>query len=152
MRCLRKCKGNVPKKSSNNKVLDFLYRTESGRRVLKVLVHPAVSNIGRVFLNTRLSCVFINPFIRANNIDLSGCEKFGFNSYNDFFHRRYRKGYLDIDMNRDDFISPCDARLSVYEIGEDSVFNIKNTEYDLHDLLKDKKLAERYKGGHLWLY
>ncbi len=48
--------------------------------------------------------------------------------------------------------SACDARLSVYEIGEDSVFNIKNTEYDLHDLLKDKKLAERYKGGHLWLY
>ena len=40
----------------------------------------------------------------------------------------------------------------LYEIGEDSVFNIKNTEYDLHDLLKDKKLAERYKGGHLWLY
>lgn len=50
------------------------------------------------------------------------------------------------------FYSPCDARLTVYPIHENGKFEIKNTEYTLEQLLRDRKLAKRYEGGTLFLF
>ena len=47
------------------------------------------------------------------------------------------------------FISPCDSKLTVYDISKDSVVSIKNTRYTVNDLLKNGKLARRYKDGKM---
>ena len=49
-------------------------------------------------------------------------------------------------------ISPCDGRLSVYKIEENSRFQIKHTSYSTESLLKNEGLAKRYAGGYAWVF
>ena len=65
-------------------LLQKLYGTALGRKLLSVLVQPAVSKIVGYFMDSRLSTVLIPPFVQKNHIDLSQYEKQEFTSYNDF--------------------------------------------------------------------
>lgn len=134
------------------RVLSVLYDTVPGRCVLWALIHPLFSRAGGALLNTKLSTVAITPFVKSHDIDLSLCEKQTFDSYNDFFTRKLREDARQVGMEPWTVISPCDARLSVYEINEESVFVIKRTPYTLRSLLRDEALAKRFAGGTLWLY
>ena len=49
-------------------------------------------------------------------------------------------------------ISPCDGRLSVYKIEENSRFQIKHTSYSTESLLKNEGLSKRYAGGYAWVF
>ena len=95
-----------------------------------------------------------HPFIKKNDIDISVCQKNEFDSYNDFFKRKLVPGARTIDMTDEGFVSPCDSRLTVYDIEdtERQTFNIKDSEYTVASLLRDKKLARHYRGGKLWLF
>ena len=55
-------------------------------------------------------------------------------------------------MNKNNLIAPCDSRLTIYKIGDKSIFNIKNSYYRLEDLLRDKPLAEKYRGGYCLIF
>ena len=55
-------------------------------------------------------------------------------------------------MQQEALIAPCDSRLTVYDIREDSHFMVKGREYTLEELLKSRKLAKHYKGGTLLLF
>ena len=88
--------------------------------------------------------------IKKHNIDISDYENCKYQSFNDFFARK--KNYISIDANPLSVISPCDGYLSVYKIDELSLFNIKNTIYDLRALLKDEVLAEKFKGGTCFIF
>lgn len=57
-----------------------------------------------------------------------------------------------MDVSPEAFISPCDARLSVYPITQEGTFWIKHTQYTLPQLLDDTLLAQRFEGGMLWIY
>ena len=57
-----------------------------------------------------------------------------------------------MDMTKNSFISPCDAKLSVYKLDSDSVFEIKNSLYRASDLVKCKKLADKYNGGWCMIF
>lgn len=96
-----------------------------------------------------MSCSkFLIPgFIKKNNISLDGIEvpEKGFYSFNDFFKRKKLKISYDNESNH--FISPCDGLLSVVKLKGSSFFRVKNTEYDLAELLKDKRLSEEFAGG-----
>lgn len=137
---------------SQEELLSWMYGTTCGRCLLRPLVGPAFSKIGGAFLDSRISALFIRPFIEKNGIDLTGCEKEKFDSFNDFFKRKLKKEMRPLCEEEDAFLSPCDARLSVYPIGEGSQFLVKHTPYTVESLLKNKKLAEHYAGGTLWLY
>lgn len=50
------------------------------------------------------------------------------------------------------FIAPCDSRLTVHEICDGATFHIKNTQYTMHSLFRDSKLADEYRGGLLLLF
>lgn len=140
--------------STQDRVLRLLYGNRAGRMVLGWLIRPEVSKIVGRFMDTGLSRIMINPFIKKNDIDISVCQKNEFESYNDFFKRKLVPGARVIDTTDEGFVSPCDSRLTVYDIEdtERQTFNIKDSEYTVASLLRDKKLARHYRGGKLWLF
>lgn len=146
-------KGNITEENSmQDRLLEKLYHHTAGRMVLRPLVSPIVSKAGGWILSSRISTLLIPPFIRANAIDMSDYEQKKYKSYNEFFKRKLVPGARQIEMDPDIFISPCDSRLSVYRIDGQSSFCIKHTRYTAESLLKNRKLAEKYAGGCLWIF
>jgi len=129
------------------KSLSFLYNTKLGRTCLKFLVKPSVSKISGTFLSTRVSSLMIKNFVKKTGIDMSEYEQRKFRSYNDFFTRKVLDGKRSIDMDERAFISPCDAKLTVYPIDNTSTFNIKDSYYTVKDLLGGNKLYKAYENG-----
>jgi len=145
--------GNKSEKDSfQDKFLKALYTNIVGRALVNLLVNPVVSKIGGRLLSTSASKILIKPFVKSNNIDLSKYEKQEFDSYNDFFIRKIKKNERKINMDSKVLISPCDSKLSVYKIDENRRFFIKNTLYSTKSLLRDTKIADRYRGGYAMVF
>lgn len=133
--------------SKQDRFLKALYTSQVGRAFLKILTRPEVSKAGGLLLGSRCSVAAVRRFVKKNHIDLNLYEKQKYDSWNDFFTRKIKPENRPFDMRPEIFISPCDARLSVSAIDENSRFLIKNTVYTVKSLLRDKKLAARYAGG-----
>lgn len=138
--------------SAQDRFLEKLYGCLAGRILLKPLVSPLVSKAGGAFLGSRFSKPLIGPFIRNHSIPMAEYEPKEYTSYNDFFTRRMNRDARRVERNPEIFISPCDGRLSVYEIGANCAFSIKHTRYTVGVLLRDGKLAEGYAGGYIWVF
>lgn len=135
-----------------NKLLDRLYNTADGRRLLKLLTKPFVSKIAGDFMDSVFSKPLIKRFIRNNNIDTSQYVMKRFRSYNDFFTRKVKPDRRPVDLIRDHLISPCDSKVSIYPIDEKSIFRIKGSMYRVSDLVRNKFLARRYIGGWCMIF
>lgn len=131
-------------------LIRFLYHTVPGRSILKIVVQPRVSKKVGVFLNSRISRWLIPLFVRRNRINLQEYEKKRYESFNDFFIRK--RCVEQIDITPGHLISPCDGFLSIYPVDKDSIYRIKHIEYNLIELLKDKELAEHFKGGKCLIF
>lgn len=137
----------------NDGALGFLYGSIVGRILLKLLTKRFVSKLGGVFMNSHFSKGFIKGTVKRANINLSDYEKSEFCSYNDFFTRKMKSEKRPVAMNADNFISPCDAKISAYKISDDSNFFIKNSIYTVTDLLGgNTQLADVYKGGYCLIF
>lgn len=125
----------------------FLYRTIPGRMVLKLLVQPKVSKIAGCYLSSGASKWIVPYYIRKHKIDMSDIEipRGGFSSFNEFFIRRRETECFDVTCGH--LISPCDGFLTFVNIAENTVLNIKNTEFMVGDLLEDHKLARKFEEG-----
>lgn len=132
---------------SQDKFLEKLYTTGFGLKLIRILIQPIISRIGGLFMKSLLSRFLIKPFIINNLIDMNEYEDEDYGCYNDFFIRKIRQGARPIDMNKSHLISPCDSKLTVYDIDNRCIFPIKGHNYNVHSLLKDKKLMEKYRGG-----
>lgn len=130
-----------------NCILRFLYNTHIGRVILKVLTLPVISRAVGLFLDSPFSIWLIPIMVKRNHIDLSEYEKQKYESFNDFFTRKIKYPNRKFDMDEKSFVSPCDAKLSVYNIDENSVFKIKDSYYTLDDLLDEEETAHEYEGG-----
>lgn len=140
------------RKSGQSSIVSWLYGSRPGRMLLRVLVSPWFSKAGGKLLQTRVSALAVSPFVRSNGIDLSECRKQKFQSFNDFFVRKLQIGKRPVEQERRAWVSPCDARLTVYPVSMSGRFAVKGTPYTAAELLKNEKLAKRYDGGWLWLY
>lgn len=138
--------------TGQDKFLEKLYGSAAGRCLLKPLVSPPVSKLGGRFLDSGISTLAIDPFIRKAGINMKDYELRRYRSYNDFFTRKLRKGARAIDMDETHFISPCDCRLSVYPVSEQTEVTIKHTRYTAGSLLRSEALARRFAGGYLWVF
>lgn len=136
----------VIKKEDETLILKFLYNTFIGRILLLIITIPLFSSIVTLFLNNWISILLIRPFVKRNNIDISLYEEKKYKSFNDFFTRNKKK--INISLEKNIFISPCDCKLSVYR-ASDKIFKVKHTYYNLESLLKDKALAREYKNDYV---
>ena len=135
-----------------NKLLEKLYGTIAGRAALKLLTAPVVSKAAGKFMDSPLSVPMIKRFIKNNNIDMSQYEAKHFSSYNDFFTRKVRTDMRPVDLQPEHLISPCDSKLTVYKISDNSVFRIKDSYYRISDLLRSRKLSERFRDGYCLIF
>lgn len=133
-------------------MLWFLYNTIFGRALLKILTRPQLSKKCGEFLDSRASVFLIRPFVRANSIDLSDYYSKDFHCFNDCFVRLIKPGRRPFDMAEDAFVSPCDGRLSVYDIEDGTVIPVKQSRYSIARLLHSRKLASRFEGGYCLVF
>jgi len=127
--------------------LKFLYKIIIGRIFLKIFIKPSFSRFNSILIKSSISKLFIKKFIKKNQINLDEYEKNKYNSFNDFFTRKKKNEYLKFKTNNNELNAICDAKLSCYEINEESVFKIKNSLYSVKELVKSSKLAKEYIGG-----
>ena len=143
--------GNEYKVStSQDRFLDFLYNTKPGRVILKGMISDKLTRLIEIYMNTRISTLKIDPFIKKNKIKISDYEKKFYKNYNDFFTRKIKKNRRPVDMREDVLVSPSDGKVTVYPISDRLVVNIKHIDYSVKSLLLDRELSEELEGG--WLY
>ena len=140
--------GHIVKElEGQNKLLKKLYSTSAGRCALKILVSPFVTHLGGLYMSSPFSKTSISSFIKNNDIDMSQYEEKKYKSYNDFFTRRIKDGQRPFDDSKDVLMAPADSKLTYYPINDDMILEIKDTKYQLKDLLQDQQLANEYDGG-----
>lgn len=133
-------------------ILQFLYETIPGRFLLKPLTSPRLSKLCGRFLDSSYSRFLIKPFVRRNAICVSDYEISDIRSFNDFFSRKIYEEKRPINMDEENLIAPCDGLLSVWRIEEDTVFPVKQSRYTVASLLRNRKLAARYKDGYCLVF
>ena len=133
-------------------MLQFLYDTIPGRFLLKPLTSPQLSRVCGHFLDSTYSRFLIKPFICRNNIKISDYEIDDIQTFNDFFSRKIREGKRPVNMNFNNFIAPCDGLLSVWKVKRNTILPVKQSQYTLPELLRNKKLARRYNGGYCLVF
>lgn len=137
-------------KEYGGRSLEFLYHTVPGRILLKVFFcRRLYSRLYGMWMRSPLSARKIEPFIREYGIDLSGCEKTDYRSFDDFFTRRCRP--LS-EAGAEELVSPCWGRLAVYNIDEQLTLRIKGSVYTLPELVDNRWDLSPFGGGVCLVY
>lgn len=145
--------GKVTEEDSlQDRLVEKLYGHTAGRVLLRPLISPIFSKLGGRALDSGISRRWIPAFIRNHSLDMRDFEKKEYVSYNDFFTRRLVSGARRVEEAPGIFISPCDSRLGVYPVDENTVFSIKHTAYTVGSLLRNRKLARFFTGGYVWVF
>ncbi len=132
--------------------LDFLYKTIPGRILLKPLTGRRVSELSGRLLDSSASKILIAPFVKSHSIRIEDYELTDIGSFNDFFCRMIKEGVRVINRDKNALISPCDGLLSVCRIDDDTRLTVKQSMFSVRSLLRDKKLAEHFKGGYALIF
>ena len=132
--------------------LNFLYNTAPGRALLLPLSSRTLSKICGAFLDCGLSKPLIKDFIRKAEIDPEEYVMDGFTCFNDCFCRHVKEGLRPVDQDPAHMVAPSDGLLSVWKIEEDTVLPLKQSQYTVQSLLRDRRLAKRYHGGLCLVY
>lgn len=138
--------------ASQGKLLALLYRTKPGRAALKILTDPLVSRLAGAALEHPLSTVAIPPFVVKKHIRMADYAQEKFRSFNEFFTRPVKPAARPIDRDPDALIAPCDAKLTVVPITEQTHFVVKGADYSLAAFLGCKRLAKRFTGGQCLIF
>ena len=127
--------------------LKYCYCTRIGRPARCIMTQPFVTALMGAYMDTRLSAKRIEGFVRRNGIDMSDYVDCGYRCFNDFFTRSIKPEARPINYAPDVLISPCDGYMSAYRISSDSVFSIKDSYYNVEDLVGGSEIAQEYLSG-----
>ncbi len=134
----------------------FFYQNAVGRLFERILLqHRFVSKVFGFFQSRSFSRKKIERVAAELQIDLGEVERpvDGYRTFNDFFTRRLKPQARPIDRDPDTVIAACDSRLFVVpRLSDDTIFTVKGSTVSVPELLRDRTLAERYRGGTLFLY
>lgn len=132
---------------NTDRLLRDIYSFGVSRACVKVLSSAPVSKAAGIALDSATSALLIESFVKEHDIDLYDFEKEDYESFNDFFTRKFKKGRRVIDPREEALVCPCDGRVTAYPIADSDMFVIKNTVYSVSSLLRDSKLAGKFAGG-----
>lgn len=138
--------------AGQGKLLRLLYGTAPGRLALKGLTCPVVSQWVGDAMEHPLSTLAIPLTVKKKQIPMKEYQREVYRSYNAFFTRMILPEYRPVDPHENVLISPCDAKLTVIPVEEDTRFVIKGAEYRLSALVGCKRLAQRYMGGYCMIF
>lgn len=133
-------------------VLVFLYKTFIGRLILKILTKKWISNLVARYMQSPLSKLKIKRFIKKNKINMDDYIDDNYYCFDDFFSRKIKENKRVLKKDSNLLIAPCDGKLSVYKIDENTNLNIKNSNYSIEELLQDKELAKNYHDGYCLIF
>lgn len=132
----RNTKNVIEEKES--KFLKFLYKTIIGRMCLKLFTTTFFSDLIAKFLRSNMSKFLIKKY------DVENLNAKEYNSYNSYF---LRKRELNTNYKNDELISPAESKVSVYQITDKMILDIKGTRYTLEEIIQDKLLIQKFKSG-----
>ena len=127
--------------------LKYCYCTRLGKPARSIMTQPFVTALTGAYMDTRRSVNRIDGFIRRNGIDMSDYVESDYRCFNDFFTRMIKPEARPINYDPDMLISPCDGYMSAYKISSDSVFSIKDSYYNVEDLVGGGEIAGEYLSG-----
>ena len=133
--------------------LEQLYNTIHGRILLKMFYSNRIYS--KIVALSEKSCFSkrkIAPFIDKYNINLDEYENKNYKSFDDFFTRKKKSEFLEVDKNTKSFIAPCDGKLQVFKIDKALRLKVKGSLYNLSELLEDERIVDRYRGGTCLVY
>ena len=130
-----------------NNGLKFLYNNVFGRLILKLITLKFIVNLYAKYQNSKLSKHKIKKFIKKNNINMDEYIEKDYNSFNDFFMRQIKPEKRTIENG---FISPCDAKLSIYKIDDNLSLHVKNSIYTIDELIDGD--SSEFKNGYALVY
>lgn len=142
----------LPPEEKPKKSLRFLYYNPFGKPILKLMTCRWVSKVAGKYLDSRLSKGMIKKYIRNNQIDMAQYEEEEYSCFNAFFTRRIKKELRPFDSEPTAFCSPCDGKLTVFPIDQDSRFEVKGYTYTVETLLQSAELAEKFQGGYCFIF
>ena len=149
---IRNRKTNEIKEIKEDKTTLFLYGNAIGRIFAKFLSLRFISIITGCLMNLSISKYIIPSFIKKNGINMENYLDRSYSSFNDFFIREINFKKRQFDKKENIFISPCDGKLTVYKIDEDSQFKIKNDYYQIKDLVNNDKISKEYIDGYALIF
>lgn len=141
----RKEKKLVEEIEGQKKILSFLYNTLMGRVCLKTIVARTwFSKLRARYQKSKRSIKDIKPFVEKYKIDIDDDMLKTFQSFNDFFIRTQPTRCSGPD---NELIAAATSKLSYFPIDDNLNLSIKQSIYTIEDILQDKDMAEKFKGG-----
>lgn len=138
--------------NKNPKGSYFLYNNFLGRITLKLVNKRFLSLLAGKHLNSRMSKKLIKNFIKNNNIEMSIYENKEYNSFNEFFSRKVNKNERKFSTSESDLCSPADSKVMVFGANSNLKFTVKNKDYSIESILRDKVLASEFKNGYVLVF
>lgn len=118
-------------------LLHFLYQTLPGRILLQCMIaRPFFSKLRARYYYSKRSRKKIRPFVEKYQMDMSDWKLEDFTCFNDFFERQKK---IEVQGAETQLVAVSDAKLSVYEITEDLVIDVKQSKYTIAEILGQSK-------------
>jgi phosphatidylserine decarboxylase len=131
----------------------FLYGTAPGQAIADLFAGRAISQAYGALQASFLSRRKIQPFIRKFKIPMEEYEDPGFQSFNDFFIRKFKPGRRVFAADSSRMPAPAEARYLAWDrIAPDQTFPVKGTHLSAAAILGvDSRLAQEFEGGPLMI-
>ncbi|WML36457.1 phosphatidylserine decarboxylase [Clostridium sp. OS1-26] len=147
----RKTKQYEIEQVAGDKYLQWTYSSPIGMKFLELLIKKKFfSKIYGSFCDSKRSIKKVHSFIKDFDINMTHSEKSAdeFESFNDFFTRKLKKGARPIDADINSLISPGDGRLLAYEnIDLNKLVQVKGFTYSLDKLINNPDISKKFSEG-----
>jgi len=137
----------------------WLYKSSLGRALSDTVARSAISQIYGDMQSTHFSKRKVKPFIKKFNIKMEDflpqkgnpeCDPY--DSFNDFFIRRFKEGKRVFDKTPEVMPAFCEARyMGVSAVKDSDTFPVKGSSLRACDLLANSTWDSTFKGGPLMI-
>lgn len=130
--------------------LKFIYQHPVGKALQKVIVSPVISKIYGALQDHSYSRNKIDEFIKKYSIDMSEYEEKNFQSFNDFFIRRFKSRKRTFSSDAKVMPAVAEGRYCGYaEVSDQVRFPVKGKYLNCSELLQNDHWAQQFQSGPL---